>query len=209
MSISIREDSPQGDSVLEESDWYENLSAVQYLIGCLAVVGLSTSLVSLLYIKRKQARLLVEIVERMVLMGRMKKTLIKKGLYAEYSNVRLQTKLGDGHFGEVYQAEVTTSEKVVLQVAIKQLKKGCDLENIKMFLSEGIRMSTFRHERILSPMAISIDTQRHLPSIILPIMANGDLCRYLRKSTVFPIIKLLTFALQIAEGKFVSALLVL
>lgn len=209
MSISIREDSPQGDSVLEESDWYDNLSLVEYLVGCLAVVGLSTSLVSLLYIKRKQARLLVETVHRMVLMGRMKKTLIKKGLYAEYSNVRLQTKLGDGHFGEVYQAEVTTSEKVVLQVAIKQLKKGCDLANIKMFLSEGIRMSTFRHERILSPMAISIDAQRHLPSIILPIMANGDLCRYLRKNTVFPIIKLLTFALQIAEGKFVCALLVI
>ena len=75
------------------------------------------------------------------------------------------------------------------------------MSKTKMFLSEGIQMSAFRHERILSPVAVLIDRDNHWPAIVLPIMANGDLCRYLRKNKVFPIVKLLAFALQIAEGK--------
>ena len=62
-------------------------------------------------------------------------------------------------------------------------------------------MSSFKHDRILSPVAIFIDSVNQMPSIVLPIMANGDLCRYLRKNKVFPIVKLITFARQIAEGK--------
>lgn len=74
-----------------------------------------------------------------------------------------------------------------------------------MFLTEGIRMSNFKHDRILSPLAITMlgDKANQTPAIVLPVMANGDLCRYLRKSKVFPILKLLTFALQIAEGKVI------
>lgn len=64
-------------------------------------------------------------------------------------------------------------------------------------------MSNFKHDRILSPLAITlvVDRTNQTPAIVLPIMTNGDLCRYLRKNKVFPIVKLLTFALQIAEGK--------
>ncbi len=79
---------------------------------------------------------------------------------------------------------------------------GSSLAQVKQFLTEGIRMSGFEHERILRPVAITLDSASPwMPAIVLPIMANGDLCRYLRKSKVFPIIRLLTFAVQIAEGK--------
>lgn len=82
------------------------------------------------------------------------------------------------------------------------LRSGSTLTQVREFLTEGIRMSAFEHERILRPMAITLDSgSPWMPAIILPIMANGDLCRYLRKSKVFPIVKLLTFAVQIAEGR--------
>ena len=46
----------------------------------------------------------------------------------------------------------------------------------------------------------------HQPSIILPIMVNGDLCRYLRSQKLFPIQSLVNFATQIADGKFSSTI---
>lgn len=79
---------------------------------------------------------------------------------------------------------------------------GTDLKKMKMFITEGIQMSKFQHDRILSPMAIIIDLNvGQSPSIVMPIMVNGDLCRYLRQVKVFPLDRLLTFAIQIAEGE--------
>src|SRR5699024_5986604 len=112
------------DGIEPDSNWYENVTNLQIIFGLLAVLGLVSLTVSVVYVKRKQARLLVEMVERMVLMQKMKKTLLKKGLYAEYSQVQLKSKLGDGNFGEVYQAEVQTKDKGTLEVAIKKLRKG-------------------------------------------------------------------------------------
>lgn len=42
------------------------------------------------------------------------------------------------------------------------------------------------------------------PSIVLPIMINGDLCRYLRSQRLFPIQSLVNFSKQIAEGMYFS-----
>ncbi len=58
----------------------------------------------------------------------------------------------------------------------------------------------YEHERVLTPIGICIE-DNGIPIIILPLMTNGDLLTYLRKSDVILSVKqLLEFAQQIAEG---------
>lgn len=69
-----------------------------------------------------------------------------------------------------------------------------------MFFREGIQMSSFNHDRILVPQAIFIDRLNRMPAIVLPLMENGDLRRYLNPLQSFKFNQLLKFSLQIAEG---------
>lgn len=115
-----------GDGSNKDAWWqqlhiFHYLAASAFLLAGVAVFG------SLFAFRRKQAQALVGIIKRRVLMGQMKRTLIKCGLYAEYSSVTLKTKLGDGNFGEVYKAEVVqlvNGREEKMEVAIKRLRKG-------------------------------------------------------------------------------------
>lgn len=65
----------------------------------------------------------------------------------------------------------------------------------------------YKHERILTPIGISIDENK-LPMIVLPFMANGDLLNYLRKGKYsLTVQKLLSFVQQVAEGRNQSKVL--
>lgn len=109
--------------------WWESLGelhALHYLAAIMALFGGVAVLASFLVFRRKQAQTLVGSIQRRLLMERMKRTLMKSGLYAEYASVTLKTKLGDGNFGEVYKAEVVNGggEEEKMEVAIKRLRKG-------------------------------------------------------------------------------------
>jgi len=72
--------------------------------------------------------------------------------------------------------------------------------NVECFIREGIMLKDYVHERILTPIGISID-ENNLPMIVLPFMANGDLLNYLRNTKKSLTVKQkLNFAKQIAEG---------
>jgi serine/threonine protein kinase len=73
--------------------------------------------------------------------------------------------------------------------------------SVECFIREGIMLKDYKHERILTPIGISIDENK-LPMIVLPFMANGDLLKYLRKrNNSLTIQKLLSFVQQVAEGR--------
>ena len=55
------------------------------------------------------------------------------------------------------------------------------LEQVEEFVSESAIMLDFDHPNVLSLLGVCLDTEQHLPLIILPYMANGDLKSYLLK----------------------------
>ena len=93
------------------------------IAGIIGIVLCST--VFIVYIRRKSAQQIIEIVERTIFLRKIKKVLIKRQLYIEYSNIQLKAKLGDGNFGEVYRANVQRIDSDrIEEVAIKKLKRG-------------------------------------------------------------------------------------
>ena len=122
---------PEYDEVVapDENDEDERMKSpifpleVAFIAGIVGI--LACTLVFTLYLKRRHAKHLVEVVERAIFLRKIRKVLIKKHLYVEYADVRLETKLGDGNFGEVYRALVKpTKDSPPQAVAIKRLKKG-------------------------------------------------------------------------------------
>ena len=106
--------------------WWAEMHLLHYVAGLLFVVGLVGGVASLLNFRRRQIGTAWQLLERRLLMGSMRKTLVEKGLYAEYASVTLKMKLGDGNFGEVYRAEVVSADGngTKMEVAIKKLRKG-------------------------------------------------------------------------------------
>ncbi|KAH7636321.1 macrophage-stimulating protein receptor-like [Dermatophagoides farinae] len=145
-----------------------------------------------------------EILKLKFYLQKMQQYLRQKNLYLEYESVEFKRKLGEGKFGEVYLARLTTidqqQQKQQKNVAIKRLRKESSYFRMKMFITEGIQMSQYKHERILIPLAIFIDRTNNMPSIVMPLMINGNLCHFLQQRQLLPITELLKFSLQISDG---------
>ena len=52
-------------------------------------------------------------------------------------------------------------------------------EEIQEFISEAVVMLDFDHPNVMNLLGVCFDTDDHLPVIILPYMANGDLKSFL------------------------------
>lgn len=122
-----------------------------------------------------------------------------------YKSIEYLKKLGDGHFGEVFLAKFIDNNSKETLFAIKRLRNGMDYMETKIFLSEGRKMRTFQHDRILSLKTMIFDYynddhQFRMPAIVMPFMVNGDLGDYLQQQQSINIVELLKFALQISDG---------
>ena len=63
--------------------------------------------------------------------------------------VTLSEKLGEGHFGEVYKAQLKVSEERSLDVAVKLVKKGAPAEETTKFLQEAATLGQFKHKHVV------------------------------------------------------------
>lgn len=122
-----------------------------------------------------------------------------------YKRIEYLKKLGDGHFGEVFLAKFIDNNYKETLFAIKRLRNGMDYMETKIFLSEGRKMRTFQHDRILSLKTMIFnyyndDHQFRMPAIVMPFMVNGDLSDFLQQQQSVNIVELLRFALQISDG---------
>ena len=63
--------------------------------------------------------------------------------------VKMLTKLGEGEFGEVYKAVLTTPTGTSQDVAVKVVKKGAPQEERLKLLQEAAILGQFKHNHIL------------------------------------------------------------
>ena len=91
--------------------------------------------------------------------------------------------LGSGAFGEVYEGlvqELNSDDGASSRIAVKTLRKGATDSEKSEFLKEAKLMWNFKHDHILSLIAICLDNDPNF--LILELMEGGDLLSYLRSN---------------------------
>ena len=81
--------------------------------------------------------------------------------------------LGEGNFGQVYEAVAKINSSNTRKVAVKILKSGGSISD---YFNEAIAASKLKHENIVEFLGISLEKK----SIILEFMDGGQLLNYLR-----------------------------
>lgn len=118
-------------------------------------------------------------------------------LEIDRDQIALEKKLGQGHFGEVWQGKLSSA----VDVAVKTLKTGTMSPD--EFLREAHIMHKLRHKKLVSLLAVCSEDEPIW--IITELMANGSLLDYLRKETSRQVVKFPTMvkmAAQIADGMY-------
>ena len=94
------------------------------------------SFVWMSYINRYQVELIIESVRKHYLLKKHKKQLIEQNLLVEFKKIQIKDKLGEGNFGSVFAATLTTQLDQQINVAVKKLKKGFILQFVNCNLIE-------------------------------------------------------------------------
>jgi Janus kinase 2 len=94
--------------------------------------------------------------------------------------------LGSGYFGEVYSAKMNNAENKIVDVALKRItkQKFRNKNDAQMFLHEIKMHSKLIHPNILPLWGVSkVDTGEGRGDyfMVMPYMANGNLCSLIKK----------------------------
>jgi serine/threonine protein kinase len=109
-----------------------------------------------------------------------------KEVEIDYQQLELLDTIGEGAFGKVhkgvlmlpaYQPQLGYTKTLV---AVKTIKSYSTKDELKSFLRESALMKHFNHPNVLGLIGICLNTPEHVPYIVLPFMANGDLRSFLR-----------------------------
>ncbi|CAJ0582150.1 unnamed protein product, partial [Mesorhabditis spiculigera] len=124
----------------------------------------------------------------------------------ERQSIVMKQRLGNGAFGEVFQAELKGTA-MDQEVAVKTLPFSSNKQSQDEFLMEAQIMNKFRHYNIVSLIGINFDTMPRY--IVLELMSGGDLKSFLRcsRSTKFQnnplqmlMMDLVQISLDVAKG---------
>ncbi|XP_072025966.1 hepatocyte growth factor receptor-like [Amphiura filiformis] len=104
-----------------------------------------------------------------------------------------------GAFGEVHLATLKAGG-TTCQVAVKSIQGDKDPSTVVKFLEEGLIMKDFEHPNVLGLIGLTFDPEGS-PLVVLPLMKNGDLKSFMKKTTmVIRLKQKLKFAIDAAKG---------
>ncbi|KAF6022807.1 hypothetical protein EB796_018884 [Bugula neritina] len=110
--------------------------------------------------------------------------------------------LGKGAYGKVYLGQLQCQGNTLKSVAVKTLKESVDAnsEQIEAFLEEATFLQLHEHANILVTLGV-VWRSGEKPLVVLPYMANGDLCSLIRRPEItFSNGDLMHFGMQISAG---------
>ncbi len=100
-------------------------------------------------------------------------------LRVEPGRLRLGRTLGEGQFGMVSAAVLTTGTASTVDVAVKVLKDDVTPDMQAKFLLEARILAALNHAHIVRVLAVCFDSTPHM--IVVEFMSGGDLQSYLQK----------------------------
>ena len=89
-----------------------------------------------------------------------------------------------GEYKDVWDVDRKWTASGKLKANFKKIRKEIDMNNqvVEEFLQEAILMTRFNHPNIMPLFGVSVHNDK--PSVILPLMVNGDLKTYLKRNHV-------------------------
>lgn len=76
------------------------------------------------FVNRKRAYSALKLFERNIQHKKVCSQFSRLDIFREYKNVTILDKIGDGHFGQVHKARLTTASNRTIEAAVKKLKNG-------------------------------------------------------------------------------------
>ena len=139
------------------------------------------------------------------------KELVEAKLVTNIQLVQRGRKIGDGQYGRVYRGSLLnldTNKRV--PIAIKELKRyQVSGREVNALLTEALTISKLDHPNIIRVLGVCFRRENGAtedglvsgcPMVLMPLMANGDLLKFIKSQPSTSDDQLQQFMLQIAQG---------
>uniref|UniRef100_A0A1I7U3K3 Protein kinase domain-containing protein n=1 Tax=Caenorhabditis tropicalis TaxID=1561998 RepID=A0A1I7U3K3_9PELO len=117
----------------------------------------------------------------------------------QHNSIQLEKRLGNGAFGEVFQAKFTAIGAIQpIEVAVKRVKGAAKREQLQEFCHEASIMAVLHHENIVAFYGIASLEEPIM--VVMEMVTGGDLKKYLQNTSNISKAQIIYFALNIACG---------
>ncbi|VDO77207.1 unnamed protein product [Haemonchus placei] len=122
----------------------------------------------------------------------------KQAWELDKTNVTMDTKIGEGHFGEVWKGQLKTRIGESIVVAVKVMKVNSNTQHqLEMFHQEARLMRMYDHRNVVKLHGLVFSEDDVM--VVMELVSGGSLNHYLKQHKLMPLTKA-SFCYDIAAG---------
>ncbi|XGW12108.1 hypothetical protein V3C99_013077 [Haemonchus contortus] len=122
----------------------------------------------------------------------------KQAWELDKTNVTMDTKIGEGHFGEVWKGRLKTRIGESIVVAVKVMKVNSNTQHqLEMFHQEARLMRMYDHRNVVKLHGLVFSEDDVM--VVMELVSGGSLNHYLKQHKLMPLTKA-SFCYDIAAG---------